>query len=262
MAIQKERYHINSVLRAAQILESFNKRKAAYTNTELSKKLNLNKSTITRLLYSLEAAGFIEREEDTGKYKLTYRLYKIGNAAISQVSFHTETMPVLAELVRATRETGQLTILENNEVSIIDRIETPRSIGLMGSAGINLPAYCSATGKILLAYRSEKELDDYFAAVTMKAYTPNTITDPDELRLQLKSIRKQGYAICNAELEKQVVGVASPIRDKTGKVLACISTAGPAFRMAKKQTSKDIIKLVTTAAATISERLGYIDLKK
>ena len=258
MPVQTERYLINSVLRAAQILESFSLHKDSFTNAELSKALGLNKSSVTRLLYSLEEAGFLRRDNTTGRYKLTYKLFRIGNVYIQHASLYKEAMPVLSQLVEATRETAQLNVLEKNEVAIIDRIETPESIGLMGLAGVNLPAYCSATGKVLLAHLPDNELDEYFSNVQLKSYTPNTITDRKLILKELKLIKKQGYAICKAELEKQVVGIASPLRNKSGKVIASISIAGPDFRIGKKRVQEHMIKLVTEAAGSISQRLGYL----
>ena len=257
MPVQKGRYLINSVLRAAQVLESFSLQKDSFTNAEFSKTLGINKSSVTRLLYSLEEAGFLRRDNTTGRYTLTYKLYRIGNVYIQHASLYKEAMPVLSQLVEATRETVQLTVLEKNEVAIIERIETPQSIGLMGLAGVNLPAYCSATGKVLLAHLPDNELEDYFSSVQLNAYTPKTVTDRKMIEQELKSIKQQGYAVCNAELEKQVVGIASPLRDKTGAVIASISIAGPDFRIGKKRVQKHIIELVTEAADSISRRLGY-----
>ncbi len=261
MVRDKERYLINSVLRAAKILESFSLEKSTYTNTEISKKLGINKSSVTRLLYSLEETGFLERDMSTGAYRLTFKLYKLGNIYIKKAKLHREAMPLLSELALLTKETAHLALLQKNEVVIIDWVETSQSIGLMGLTGLNLPAYCTALGKVLLAYQDEAFLKKYFESLVPKRYTGNTITEKNELRRQFKMIRSEGYAFCNGELEEDVVGVASPLMDNTGKLVASISITGPSFRMLKKDVLSRIIASVKEAAEQISLRLGFLDEK-
>ena len=144
--MQSDRYLINSVLRATQILDSFSFEKPTYTNTELSKKLRLNKSSVTRLLYSLERTGFLERNGKTGEYRLTHRLFRIGSVYINQVSLHREAMPLLSELAASCRETVHLAILNEFEVFYLDKVESSQSIGMMSRVGNRSPAYCTGVG--------------------------------------------------------------------------------------------------------------------
>jgi len=259
MTAQADRYVINSVLRATQILESFSFDKREYTNAELSKKLGLNRSTVTRLLYSLEKAGFLERVNGSAKYKLTYKIYQIGKIYIKQTSLHREAMPLLTELASTCKETTHLAVLDKYEVFFIDWIETSRSIGLMSLTGNNLPAYCTANGKVLLAHLDSKVLDDFFRRIPLKSHTPNTITDQSQLRHHLDEVRNQGYAIDNAEFQLEVMGIASPVKDKNGDVVASISVAGPIYRINAKKILKKMINSVVKTAGMISRRLGYVD---
>lgn len=255
--MQTDQYIINSVLRAAQILEAFSLEKKAYTNAELSRKLGVNKSSVTRLLRSLERAGFLEREDRTGAFRLTYKLYKIGNTYIKQTNLHKAAIPVLTQLAESSKETAHLALLLNFKVSFIDWVDAPQTIGLKSVSGGDLPAHCTANGKALLAYLNHQRLSQFFQDMPLKSYTANTITDPDALKAHLAGIRRVGYAIDNGEFQEEVRGVACPLRDEKGQVVASVSIAGPIYRMNEKVTMERLVPLVKNAAEVISRRLGY-----
>jgi DNA-binding IclR family transcriptional regulator len=109
--LSEDCYLMNSVLRAAEILKSYTREKTAFTNSELAKKLGLNRSTVTRLLYALEKAGFLVRDERTREYSLAYWVYRIGNVYISKIDFHKEAMSLLAQLSASCKETVHLAVL-------------------------------------------------------------------------------------------------------------------------------------------------------
>jgi len=250
---------INSVLRAAQILDSFNPQKPVYTNTELSRKLGLNKTTVTRLLYSLEKAGFVERDPKTKEYGLTHKLYRIGSVYISQVDLHRVAMPELAKLGSFCQETVHLVILNEWKAFYLDKVESPQSIRLISSIGNTCPAYCTGVGKVLLAFLPEEELKGFFRSVELKRYTPNTICSPKELKVHLKMIKEQGYAIDDSEHEPEVRCVAAPVYGRNGSVIASISIAGPVYRMTREKMERELVQAVKSTAHTISKKLGYIE---
>lgn len=258
MSAKNERYLINSVLRAAQILESFSMDKPAYTNAEFSKRLNLNRSTVTRLLYSLEEAGLLERKANSGHYVLTHKLFQIGSVYINLTSLPKEARPHLSQLVSRCNETAHLGLLDGFEVLYIEKVECTRPVRMMSFIGGRLPAYCTGIGKIFLAHLDEEALRTFFQTIELKPFTPRTITDASELRRHLARIRDQGYAIDNAEREPEVKSIAAPVRDKTGKVVAGISLAGPAYRMTEERIAGEFIPAVRKTAKDISERLGYM----
>ena len=259
--MSSDRYLINSVLRAVQVLESFTPEKQTYSNTELSQKLGLNKSSVTHLLYSLEKAGLLARDAKTKEYKLTHRLYRIGHVYLNQVDLHKMAMPQLTKLVSLCAETVHLAILNEYRVVYLDKVESPQSVRMMSRIGSTSPAHCTGVGKAMLAHLEESELDAFLSLNSLKRYTPNTICDLDDLKLHLKKIKEQGYAIDNAEHEVDVKCVAAPLRDYTGSVKAAISISGPVFRMTKDFMENNCVHAVKQTAATISEKLGYLGSK-
>jgi DNA-binding IclR family transcriptional regulator len=257
--VATKRYLINSVLRAAKLLECFSLEKGVLTNSQLAKMLGLHKSTITRLLYSLVEAGFLQKDPKTGEYRLTYRLFQIGSIYINQIGFRTEARPLLSELATSIQETGHLAVLNDFAVFYIDKVEGSRSVGMMSRIGNKSPAYCTGVGKVLLAYLKEDDLDRYMHAIELKRYTPNTITDAEELKLHLQRVRRQGYTMDDSEHEADIKCVAAPLRDASGNVVASISIAGPGFRMNRERMEKEILPAVVQTARNISLRLGYME---
>jgi DNA-binding IclR family transcriptional regulator len=259
MPERSDRYAINSVLRAAQILESFSLEKPTYSHSEISKKLGLNKTAVTRLLSSLEKAGLLEKQAENGKYSLTVKLYRIGSVYINRTGIPEAARPHLSELAASCNESSHLTILHEFEVLYIDRVECSRPIRMMSYVGRKLPAYSTGTGKIFLAHLSDQDLKRFFRFVKMKRLTPKTLTSREALRLELAKIRMQGYAVDWGENEAEVVAVAAPVRDQSGEVVAAVSVAGPVYRITEEGLQEKIVPAVMRAGAMISRRLGYAD---
>lgn len=259
MPERTERYAINSVLRAAQILESFSLEKPTYSHSEISKKLGLNKTAVTRLLSSLEKAGLLEKDSESGRYGLTVKLYQIGSVYINRIGISEAARPVLSELAASCNESSHLSVLHDFEVLYIDKVECPRPIRMMSYVGRKLPAYCTGTGKVFLAHMSEPDLRSFFRVVKMRQITPKTLISREALRRELAKVRMQGYAVDWAENEAEVVAVAAPVRDQTGEVVAAVSIAGPVYRITEEGVRERIVPAVMRAAAMISMRLGYAD---
>ena len=254
MPSNNDRYVIPAVLRALQILDSFSFQKPTFTNAELSRKLGLNKST--RLLCSLEKAGFIERNDKTAEFRLTYKTYKIGRVYIKQVNLHTEAMPLLNDLTARFNETSHLGVLDEFEVFFMDWVESTQSVTLPSLAGNRLPAYCTALGKVLIAYLDQPALERYLKQVDLKPYTSHTITARNQLRRHLRQIKNQEYALDDGEFQSEVRSVASPVRNEFDQVIAGISIAGPVYRLKDDAVLKKLISEIKKTAHMISKRLG------
>jgi DNA-binding IclR family transcriptional regulator len=246
-------------LRAAKILESFTVETPTLTNSELAKKLGLNKSAITRLLQSLVKAGFISRDDHSKRYSLTHKLSQIGSAYVKNTSLHIEGHPLLEQLSFKCNENAQMGRLENTEVLYLDQIRCSQHIGLMSFTGGHLPAYCTGAGKLLLAYLSEEQFKEYCRSVEFIRFTPETIIDPAILKDQLIEIKKAGLAIVKSEFRPEVLAIAAPVLDENGEVIAAISLAGPVFRMDNPKKIKAYSQAVIDTARALSIRIGYAE---
>ena len=253
----KNRYSINSVLRALKILDTFSVEKSSYTNNELSKKLNLNKSTVTALLSSLEEGGFLDKDPITREYRLTYRLYRLGHVYIDQLDLHKVAIPPLTELAVAYNETVHIGFLNNHTVFNIDTIESTQTIGIRITRDVPTDAHGSAMGKTLLANLDQEELKEYFRTAELKRHTPNTITSETELRSHLLRVKENGYAIDDGELFEDVRCTAAPIFNSESKVVSAICISGPMFRMTREKIEHEYTSAVKNTAFKISQRLGF-----
>lgn len=257
MPQKEDRYVIPSVVRALQILEAFSFQKTTYTNSELSRKFDLNKSSVTRLLSSLEKAKFLKRNKETGAYQLTHKSYQVGRVYIKQVDVHKVSMPILEELTSKCQEVSFLGVLDELQVLYLDWVESKQTVSLPSMTGMKLPAYCTGNGKNFLAHMDEETLSSYFESIELVQHTVNTITDPSTLKKQLKQVKKQGYACDFGEFHEDVISMSAPVYNDVGEIIAGISIAGPEFRLGKDILQKKIIRELKKAALKISRQLGF-----
>jgi DNA-binding IclR family transcriptional regulator len=250
-----ERYVINSVVRAARILESFTVETPSLSNAELAKKLGINKSAITRLMQSLVKAKFVTRDKGTGRYQLTHKLFKIGNVYVKNSSLHSEGLPLLKKLSKSFNENAQIGILDKTEVMYLEQIKCSQHIGLMSTRGSRLPAYCTGAGKVILAYLTADRLDEFYRNVDFVSFTPNTATDPEALNEQLEKIRNEGVALVRSEFRDDVISVAAPVYGNEGEVIAAISLAGPVYRMDFPDKIEKYKRSVMDTAKNLSDRI-------
>jgi len=246
------------IKKVIRVLKMFSIEKPWWGVTELSCKLNLPKSTIYRILHSLEEEGFLIQDLKNNKYSLWLKFFELGSIVMGSMELHEKARPVLRELVKATDETVHLTVLNGTEVIYIDKIESTRPFQMYSKLGRRAPAYCTGVGKALLAYLPDKDIDELFKDKKLIAYTKNTITDLDKLKEELKTIRNRGYAIDNEEINYGLKCVAAPIKNYTGRTIASISISGSPEDFNQKGISS-IAKLVKEAAKKISLSLGYND---
>lgn len=217
----------------------------------------LHKSTAFRLLDALRRHGLVAFDETTARYRLGLRLYELGMAAVSRLDVSQCAPPYLESLAAETGESASLGIFEDPEIVHILRVESSHPLRLPLLAGRRSPAYCTGIGKAILAHLEPPRLEAYFASVTLHARTPRTITETDVLRDDLKKVKARGWSLDDEEIFPGLRCVAAPIFNMERRVIAGISVAGPTNRMPKESLPKLTAK-VTTAAAEISRRLGYL----
>ncbi len=252
-----EKYVINSVVRAINVLKCFSFDKSAYKFSEFQRELGFNNTTLTRILASLEQTGVIRKDERTKQYQLTYHLFRIGNVYGDRMDLHSMAMPFLSQLAASEKETVHLAVLNDFRIIYIGKIESTQSIRIMSRIGSSNPCYSTGVGKVILAYLDEEERERFFHTIKLERFTPYTIWDPDALRSHLKRIKEQGYAIDKGENEEEVRCVAAPIFGRNGKVIAGLSISGPAFRMTREKINQKLIPAVKETARMISKSMGY-----
>jgi DNA-binding IclR family transcriptional regulator len=254
----KNRYLINSIIRACNILKCLSKDNTHFKISELARQLHLNRSTTYRILLSLEWTGFVEKDEKAGTYSLGLAAFETGNAYLSQMDLIQVCRPIMADLAQKVQETVHLAVLSDTEIVYVDKADSPRSLGVMSKMGQRAPVYCTALGKTLLAFQPEDEQSRIIHDIRLIPLTPRTITSKQKLLEELKGIRKQGYALDRREIEEDVECIGAPIRNHIGDVIAAISISGPR-RKIHTPDEKQFVSLVKETAAFISSKMGYRD---
>jgi len=254
----KNRYLINSILRACNILRCFSQGKANFKISELAQQLNLDRSTTYRILLSLEKCGLVEKSGKTGEYSLDLGAFEIGSAYLRRTDFIQISKPIMSKLALNVQETVHLAVLSDKEIIYVDRVDSPRSLGVISKIGQRAPVYCTALGKVLLAFHPEEERSRIIDEIKFKSFTPRTITSKQQLIKELREIRKQGYALDHREIEEDVECIAAPIRNHLGDVIASISISGPQ-RKIHTPLQKRFVGRVLEAAALISSKMGYME---
>ncbi len=252
----KSDYVIRSVAHALDVLEQFRGDTDELGVTELSKRLKLHKNNVFRILATLESRGYIEQNKATENYRLGLKVLELGQVFIRQMGLLRHAHPVLQEMVAKCNENAYVTVLRGDEVVYLDGVEANQTIRVVSRVGSHLPAYCTASGKVQLAYLSEGELEQHLPR-ELRRYTKNTITDIENLKEALRKIRQQGYAIDNEEYEEGVSCLSYPIRDYTRKVVGSITLSWPVWRVNEERVRNELIPVIVSAGKELCRKLGY-----
>jgi len=250
-----DRAGLHSVRNAARVLKQFSYQERQLGVSELARRLGLGKSTAHRLVSTLTEEHLLEQDPETGKYRLGLAVYDLVAAVSMHFPMHEAAVPPMAQLRNVTGETVQLAVLDGREVVYTERLDSPHTLRLFMEVGRRNWAHCTGTGKCLLAYLPERQLERLLDGWELKAHTPFTITDHDLLKKELKEVHHRGWAQNLNEYEEGALSVAAPVRDATGHVVAAMSVAGPATRM--DPVMDQTIRAIVEAAATASRRMGY-----
>jgi len=193
-------YNVRAVERALQILNCFSDQYPERGISEISQAVDLHKSTTHRIVTTLLNYGFLDRTEDEQRYRLGLQLASLGANVIRRVDARREALPYMTALVKEWDESCDLSIYDQNQVFYIEILRGNHALSITATVGQRLPAHCTASGKLFLAHLPQQTLDLYLQR-PLKQYTNNTITSPEQLRLQLEEIRQRGYALDAEELE-------------------------------------------------------------
>jgi DNA-binding IclR family transcriptional regulator len=242
----------SSVQNALRILGAFSKEETDFGITELSKKLGLGKSTVHRLLTTLSSEGFIAQDTFSKRYHLGISTYSVGQAAVTQFGLNEEVRKILAYVTKATGESSNIGILEEDEFVNICRHQNSNPSILKYPVGDRVPAYCTASGQVLLSYLDEEELERVVAKGFIP-FTAYTITSKQKLYDRLKEVKKQGYSVAINELHNGFSSLAVPIVNHNNKkVVTALSITGPNQRLTSAKITS-IIKILTRASHEIAK---------
>lgn len=221
---------VRAVERALDILLCFSQEKPTLSLTQIAEQVGIHKSTIHRLLLTLESRRFIVKDKATGMYQLGYRFVELASILLQDIDIQRWAQPYLQQLAAMSGETVDLAVLDGSDVIYLQVVESAQRVKIAAAVGERLPVYCTATGKAFLAFLPEAQVDKILSAGLSK-YTDNTLTSLPDLHQELRESRERGFAISEQEYERDINAVAAPILDMDGCPIAVIAIVGPSFRM-------------------------------
>ena len=252
---ERPSWQLSSVRNAARLLKEFSHTDRELGVSELARRLGLGTSTVHRMLATLTAERLLERGTTPGSYRLGLAVFELGASASARLDLHEAALPVMASLRHSTRETVHIAVLDGLEVVFVERLESPQTVRIFSRVGNRLPAYCTSTGKVLLAALPPEVLAERLTGWRPKRFTAHTITDPAALVAQLRVVAERGWSVNAEESRLGLSSVGAPIRDAEGIVIAALSIAWPVDRHGGSALRRHTA-LVRDAAGVISRRLG------
>jgi len=259
MKKQKSEYLIQTVANALKLLEAFHDEEELGV-TELSRRLDLHKNNIFRLLATLELQGYVEQSSNSDRYRLAVGCLELGQSYLRSRGLLRRARPLLEEMSAESEESSHLAVMRDFEIVHLDGVSPDRLVSTGLRIGRKLPVHCTALGKVLLGCSSEtvhEAFDRDCGEEPLAQRTPATIVDSHKLFDHVRSAVLRGYAIDIEECELGLACAAAPVYNKIGETIAALSVSGPAFRLTEERLLGEIVPMVVDAAGRLSHELGY-----
>ncbi len=243
---------VKSADRVLDLLELLAGAGRAMSHAELSRRTSIPKSSLTSLLRNLAARGYVEQGTGTHDYRLGERAYELARRGAHHRNLVRLSQPWLDRLVQVTGESAVLNVLRDDLSERIAAAATHRAVLYTTHVGVLSPLYASSCGKVLLAWLSPAEREAYLRKVSLKPRTEKTIRSVSVLRRQLQAVRDEGVAWSWGEFTAGLVGMAVPVRDAHGRVMAALGITLPESRFADERKS-ELLAALQSAAAEMAE---------
>ena len=247
---------IKSVNTALKILSCFTGDPPTLGVTELAKELRLTKSTVSRILSTMEQVGFVARVAETQKYRLGAKVLELAGAFLSSHEWRTVARAHLKALRDATGESVALFVVDRDRRICLEKWESVHELRSSIKLGGRYPLTAGAGGKVLLAHLPEDERKEILEKTGLPRHTSHTITNPRDFERELQDIRRKGFAESYRERVPHLSSVSAPIRNFEGRVIAALCVDGPAVRFTAKKV-KECVDLARRTAERISQEIGY-----
>ena len=242
---------MTSLARGLVVIQAFTQQSPQMTISQLSIKTGLSRAAVRRCLYTLTKLGFAGAE-DGSRYSLRPRMLSLSHTYTTSNTLSSAAQPILERMSAALHESFSVATLDGEDIVYIARTQVNRVMAVDLHIGSRLPAYCTSMGRILLAYLPAEQLEQYLAKVNLIPHTTRTITSVEKLRLALRNIRRNGYAICDQEYEVGLRSIAVPVYSSTGRVVATLNLSGNAPRLSVLEMQNRFLTPLRNAASELS----------
>jgi IclR family pca regulon transcriptional regulator len=245
---------VQSMARGLAVIKAFDENHRELTLSEVASATGLTRAAARRFLLTLTELGYVRT--NGRMFALTPRVLELGYAYLSSLSLPQIAEPHLERLVAEVQESASVTVLDDTDIVYVARVPASRIMRVTISIGTRFPAYATSMGRVLLAGLPAPELDAYLGRITMRPFTPHTITDPELLRAELDQVREQGWALVDQELEEGLRSLAAPLRGRPGRPAAAANIATHAARTSAAEARRTLLPALLRTV----ERIG-VDLR-
>lgn len=243
-----EKEYVMGLEKGLAIIEAFGIRKSPFTLSEAASITGYSKASTRRCLLTLVNLGYAKLD---GRYFcLAPRSLRLGHAYVTSTSLTKMAQPILEIASERTQESASLAVLDSQDAVIVARSTRRRSLSFGLGIGARLPAYCAATGRVLLSAQPRTEVKFILSRMSRPPLTPKTTTDINALMDEIDSVRNAGFAISDEELELGIRSIAVPIRNSSGDVVAAMSLSVVATRMSRDELSEKLLPELEVARST------------
>jgi IclR family pca regulon transcriptional regulator len=245
-----------SLERGLAVLQVFSSEQTDLTLSDVARLSGTTRATARRILLTLEELGHVH--SDGRRFALTPRVLALGWAYLSALNLPATALPLMRRLAETTGESCSLATIDGDEVVYVARVPAQRIMTISLGVGSRLPAYATSMGRVLLASLPDEEMEALLAAHELEPLTSETVTDRSRLAEELATVRGQGWAIVDGELELGLRSAAAPVRDAGGRVVAALNTSVAAARVSREQIETELLPRLLATAGEISAALAAV----
>jgi IclR family pca regulon transcriptional regulator len=246
---------MTSLARGLVVIQAFTQQSPQMTISQLSIKTGLSRAAVRRCLYTLTKLGFAGAE-DGSRYSLRPRMLTLSHTYTTSNTLSTAAQPILERISSALRESFSVATLDGEDIVYIARTQVNRVMAVDLHIGSRLPAYCTSMGRVLLAYLPAEQLEHYLAKAVLTPHTTRTVNSVEKLRLILRNVRRNGYALVDQEYEVGLRSLAVPVYAASGRVVATVNLSGNAPRLSVLEMQSRFLAPLRTAANELSAYLN------
>ena len=240
-----------SLARGLVVIQAFTPQMPQMTISQLSLRTGLSRAAVRRCLYTLVKLGFAGADE-AQRYSLRPKMLTLANTYTASSTLANAAQPILERMSNVHHESFSVATLDGDDIVYIARSTVNRVMSVDLHIGSRLPAFCTSMGRVLLAYLPQDQLEAYLSRVTLTPHTPRTVSSVEKLRLALRNVRRNGYALCDQEYEVGLRSLAVPVTAPNGRVVATVNLSGHAPRMSMLDMQTKFLQPLRAAASELS----------
>ena len=246
---------LQSFARGLSVIQCFGPGASTLTISEVAERTSLTRANARRILLTLQSLGYVKAE--ARYFRLTPKILTLGYSYLSSLEYFGFAQPIMENLSERIHESCSIGVLDDTDVVYAVRVPTRRILATNFSIGTRMPAYVVSMGRILLGGLSDQELDNYLLRADLKPLTKRTITDPDKLRKVVRRDAKQGYSYISGELETGICGIAVPLVDAQGRIIAAMNVSLTVEKDVETRATKKILPELKSAVDKINASLRF-----